>query len=116
MEAQINGNKLYYEVHGNQDGETIFFIHGAPGLGDCRGDIKAFSELGDTYQLVFIDMRGSGRSEGNRPFTHEQWTADIEELAESLSYLQLKFSAARTEVFYPSNMLFAIPNRSHMSY
>ncbi len=84
MFITINDNKLYYEIHGNPDGETIFFIHGAPGLGDCRGDIGAFSALGDTYRLVFLDMRGSGRSEGNEPFTHEQWTADIEELRKQL--------------------------------
>ncbi|WP_245630354.1 alpha/beta fold hydrolase [Amphibacillus sediminis] len=80
----VNDNELYYEIHGNPDGETIFFIHGAPGLGDCRSDIKAFSALGDDYQLVFMDMRGSGRSEGKPPFTHEQWTADIEEVRKKL--------------------------------
>ncbi|MGN8646256.1 alpha/beta fold hydrolase [Gracilibacillus sp. HCP3S3_G5_1] len=84
MEMTINGNRMYYEVHGNPEGETIFFIHGAPGLGDCRGDIKSFQALGDDYQLIFMDMRGSGRSEGNGPFTHEQWTADIEEVRQKL--------------------------------
>ncbi|TSB47716.1 alpha/beta fold hydrolase [Alkalicoccobacillus porphyridii] len=78
MDIIVNNNRLYYEEHGNRKGETIFFIHGAPGLGDCRGDIKAFSKLGDTHRLIFLDMRGSGRSEDKRPFTHEQWTADIE--------------------------------------
>ncbi|MDN7241649.1 alpha/beta hydrolase [Planococcus sp. N028] len=84
MFTTINGNKLYYEIHGNPEGETIFFIHGAPGLGDCRGDIKAFSPLGDQYRLVFMDMRGSGRSEGKPPFTHEQWTTDIEEMRKTI--------------------------------
>lgn len=84
MYIKINGNDLYYEIHGNLSGETIFFIHGAPGLGDCRSDIKAFSALGDKYRLVFLDMRGSGRSQGNPPFTHEQWTADIEELRKEI--------------------------------
>lgn len=84
MYITINDNQLYYEVHGNEEGETIFFIHGAPGLSDCRGDIKSFSALGDKYRLVFLDMRGSGRSENNPPFTHEQWTADIEELRKHL--------------------------------
>ncbi|TCJ06283.1 alpha/beta fold hydrolase [Cytobacillus praedii] len=84
MFITINDNELYYEIHGNPDGETIFFIHGAPGLSDCRGDIKAFFTLGDTYRLVFMDMRGSGRSGGNPPFTHEQWTADIEEMRKTL--------------------------------
>lgn len=84
MFITINDNELYYEVHGNPEGETIFFIHGAPGLGDCRGDIKAFSALGDQYRLVFMDMSGSGRSEGKPPFTHEQWTSDIEEMRKQL--------------------------------
>ncbi|GGE27325.1 hydrolase [Pullulanibacillus camelliae] len=84
MMIKINGNNIYYEIHGNPEGEPIFFIHGAPGLGDCRNDIKAFSALGDDYQLVFMDMRGSGRSEGKPPFTHEQWAADIEELRKRL--------------------------------
>ncbi|MYL39179.1 alpha/beta fold hydrolase [Halobacillus litoralis] len=84
MFMNVNDNELYYEVHGNPEGEVIFFIHGAPGLGDCRSDIKAFSALGDTYKLVFMDMRGSGRSEGRPPFTHEQWTADIEAVRREL--------------------------------
>jgi proline iminopeptidase len=84
MFITINDNKLYYEVHGNEDGEPIFFIHGGPGLGDCRNDSQTFSVLGDQYKLVFLDMRGSGRSEANPPFTHEQWTADIHELRNQL--------------------------------
>jgi proline iminopeptidase len=84
MEMIVNGNQIYYEVHGNPKGDTIFFIHGAPGLGDCRGDIKSFQPLGDQYQLVFMDMRGSGRSDSNRPFTHQQWISDIEEVRKKL--------------------------------
>ncbi|MFZ3590444.1 alpha/beta fold hydrolase [Bacillus sp. DJP31] len=80
MYTTINGCKLYYEIQGKEDGEPIFFIHGGPGLGDCRGDIKAFLSLGDQYKLVFLDMRGSGRSEDVPPYSHKQWTADIEGL------------------------------------
>jgi proline iminopeptidase len=81
----INENTLYFEVYGKDDGEAILFIHGGPGLGDCRADVKAFSQLGDQYKLVFLDMRGSGRSEANPPFTHEQWTADIDGLRQQLN-------------------------------
>lgn len=90
MYATINGCKLYYEVHGKEDGEPIFFIHGGPGMGDCRGDIKAFSSLGDMYKLIFLDMRGSGRSEDVPPYTHEQWTADIEGLRQFLGLGKIK--------------------------
>ncbi|GAK12168.1 alpha/beta fold hydrolase [Geomicrobium sp. JCM 19039] len=84
MKRLINGNELYIEEHGNPNGKAIFFIHGAPGLGDCRNDIKAFSDLGVDYRLIFMDMRGSGRSEGKPPFTHEQWTEDIESVRKEL--------------------------------
>lgn len=84
MYITVNGCKIYYEIHGNENGETIFFIHGGPGMGDCRSDIQAFSPLGDEYRLVFFDMRGSGRSETKPPFTHEQWVSDIDEIRKQL--------------------------------
>lgn len=85
MHTMLNGCQIYYEVHGNKDAAAIFFIHGAPGLGDCRADRKAFAPLEDTYQLVFLDMRGSGRSEEKPPYTHEQWASDIDELRKLLN-------------------------------
>lgn len=84
MYTVINDCKLYYEVHGEGNRDTIFFIHGAPGLGDCRSDLNAFSTLAEDYRLVFLDMRGSGRSEEKPPYTHEQWTADIDSLRKQL--------------------------------
>lgn len=89
MYKTINGCKLYFEVLGEGNSETIFFIHGAPGLGDCRNDIKAFSSLAADYQLVFLDMRGSGRSAEVPPYTHAQWTADIEQLKNELGIGQI---------------------------
>jgi proline-specific peptidase len=85
MYTTINGCKIYYEILGKEDGKAIFFIHGAPGLGDCRADINAFKALENQYKLVFMDMRGSGRSEDKPPYTHEQWTADIDELRKQLN-------------------------------
>ncbi|MBM7662014.1 proline iminopeptidase [Bacillus mesophilus] len=85
MFTTINDCEIYYEVHGKDDGKAIFFIHGAPGLGDCRADLHAFKSLGDQYKLVFLDMRGSGRSEDKPPYSHEQWTADIDELRKQLN-------------------------------
>jgi len=85
MYTTVHDCRIYYEVHGKADGDTIFFIHGAPGLGDCRADRKAFAPLEDSYRLVFLDMRGSGRSEEKPPYTHEQWTADIDELRRQLN-------------------------------
>lgn len=80
MYTDINECRIYYEVYGEENEDVIFFIHGAPGLGDCRSDLNAFQNLADNYKLVFLDMRGSGRSEEKPPYTHEQWTADIDAL------------------------------------
>jgi proline-specific peptidase len=90
MLVNLNGCEIYYEVHGKEDGEAIFFVHGGPGMSDCRGDVATFSSLGDEYKLVFMDMRGSGRSEEVPPYTHEQWTSDIEELRKYLGLGKVK--------------------------
>src|SRR5690625_7089034 len=85
MKEIINGCSLYYEKHGSAGApDTIFFIHGGPGLGDCRGDAATFKNLEDQYQLVFMDMRGSGRSGDVPPYTHEQWIDDIDALRKKL--------------------------------
>lgn len=112
MYKTINGCQIYYEVHGKEDGKAIFFIHGGPGMGDCRGDIAAFSPLGDEYKLVFLDMRGSGRSEDKPPYTHEQWTADIDELRKQLGLEKIKmlggsyggFLTLEYALRYPENL------------
>ncbi|MGG3470549.1 alpha/beta hydrolase [Neobacillus pocheonensis] len=116
MLTTINGCEIYYEVHGKEDGEAIFFIHGGPGMGDCRGDISAFSSLADEYKLVFLDMRGSGRSEDKPPYTHEQWTADIDELRKQLGLDKIKmlggsyggFLTLEYAIRYPENLTHVI--------
>ncbi|MCQ6530424.1 alpha/beta fold hydrolase [Bacillus mycoides] len=112
MYTIINGCQVYYEVHGKEDGEAIFFVHGGPGMSDCRGDIAAFASLGNEYKLVFMDMRGSGRSEGKPPFTHEQWTEDIDELRKQLGLSKIKmlggsyggFLTLEYAIRYPKNL------------
>lgn len=85
MNVLLNGCDIYYEIHGNSEAkDTILFIHGGPGLGDCRGDVVTFQGLSRDYQLVFLDMRGSGRSADIPPYTHEQWADDIESLRKHL--------------------------------
>jgi pimeloyl-ACP methyl ester carboxylesterase len=69
--------------------EKPSFFHGGPGMSDCRGDIAAFSSLGDEYKLVFMDMRGSGRSEVKPPYTHEPWTADNDGLRQQLGLAKI---------------------------
>ncbi|MEV8639173.1 alpha/beta hydrolase [Streptosporangium sp. NPDC051023] len=79
MLVEINGNRLSIEVYGDRPGApTIIAHHGAPGLGSLAEPRASFGRLADAYRVVVFDARGSGASEGNEPFTHEQWVADVE--------------------------------------
>lgn len=76
----MNGARLYYETHGDENAPTVVILHGGPGLGDCRDQVRDYGTLQDEYRLLFFDARGSGRSEDKPPYTHDQWVADVDEL------------------------------------
>lgn len=80
MFVEINDNQLNVEVMGPEDGPVVIVHHGAPGLGSMAEPRASFGPLADTYRVLVFDARGSGRSEGNGPLTHEQWAADVEGL------------------------------------
>jgi proline iminopeptidase len=78
----INGNELAVEVLGPEGAPVIITHHGAPGLGSRAEPRASFGRLADEYRVVVFDARGSGASEGNGEFSHEQWAADIDGLRE----------------------------------
>jgi proline iminopeptidase len=78
----INGNELAVEVLGPEGAPVIITHHGAPGLGSRAEPRASFGRLADEYRVVVFDARGSGTSEGNGEFSHEQWAADIDGLRE----------------------------------
>ena len=80
MEATVNGARLYVETHGAEDAPALVILHGGPGVGDCRDQVRDYGALQDEYRLLFYDARGSGRSEDRPPYTHDQWVADVDEL------------------------------------
>ena len=80
MLVEINGNRLNVEIMGADDAPLLIAHHGAPGLGSLAEPRASFGQLSDTYRVLVFDARGSGQSEGNGPFTHEQWAADVEGL------------------------------------
>lgn len=80
--VEINGNRLAVEVLGPEDAPVIITHHGAPGLGSRAEPRASFGRLADEYRVVVFDARGSGESEGNGEFSHEQWAADIDALRE----------------------------------
>jgi proline iminopeptidase len=82
QQVEINGNRLAVEVLGPADAPVLIAHHGAPGLGSRAEPRASFGRLADTYRVIVFDARGSGQSEGNGAFSHEQWAEDIDGLRE----------------------------------
>jgi proline-specific peptidase len=80
MDLTVNGARLYYETMGPEGAPALVLLHGAPGLSDCRDQVRDYSSLADEFRLLFFDIRGCGRSEERPPYTHDQWVADVDEL------------------------------------
>ncbi|MEV4536012.1 alpha/beta hydrolase [Asanoa sp. NPDC049518] len=80
MRLRINDNELEVEVFGADDAPVLIAHHGAPGLGSRAEPRATFAPFADTFRVIVFDARGSGVSEGNAPFTHEQWVADVDGL------------------------------------
>jgi pimeloyl-ACP methyl ester carboxylesterase len=87
MFVEVNGAKLYFDVEGAglvPDGSrmvekpTLLLLHGGPGF-DHTSYKPAFSALADLAQIVYVDHRGNGRSDGEDPATWNlaQWGDDV---------------------------------------
>ncbi len=94
MYAKLGSTRLFFDVDGPQwvpDGDrmrrrpVLFLLHGGPG-GDHGSFKKIVGQLRDVAQLVYIDHRGSGRSD---PVDIQECTLDnniddVERLREHL--------------------------------
>lgn len=59
--VDIGSNSLYYKSIGS--GEPILVLHGGPGL-DHQHLLPYIEKLGNKYNVILYDQRGSGRSKG----------------------------------------------------
>ena len=95
MYVRVNGVRLFFDVEGAKlvpDGAqmrekpTLILLHGAPGLTDHSSFKPDFSPLADVAQLVYLDVRGAGRSEAGPPerWSLEQWADDLVAFCEAL--------------------------------
>ena len=76
MHVSVNGVRLFFDVEGAKfvpDGPVmrekpvLLMLHGGPGF-DHSIYRPAYSALADIAQIVYLDDRGNGRSEGaSRP-------------------------------------------------
>lgn len=53
-------HKIYYEVCGNTNGESILFVHGGPGVGFSENDKRFFDFK--KQKVIFFDQRGASKS------------------------------------------------------
>ena len=56
--VENNGNTIHYFISGNNDGETIVFLH--PAFGDHRCFDKQIDYFSSNYQIITLDMLGHG--------------------------------------------------------
>jgi proline iminopeptidase len=94
MRLKVNDTQLFFDVEGSglePDGDTLtqkptlVVLHGGPGFDHTY--FKPFlSPLADIFQIVYVDLRGQGRS-GRPPIetcTLEQMADDVADLCASL--------------------------------
>src|SRR5438876_10687048 len=80
-----HGHKLYADESGNAAGKPVIVLHGGPGAGSSPKQRRFFDP--DTYRIVLMDQRGSGRSTPKASVEHNStWelVRDIETLRERL--------------------------------
>lgn len=87
VRVTVNGVRLYFDVEGcglaAWDREmvtrpTLVLLHGGPGA-DHSLFKPEFSVMADAAQVVYLDLRGSGRSDHGDPgmWTWDQWGDDV---------------------------------------
>jgi proline-specific peptidase len=84
VEITVNDVELHYELSGPAESGVLVALHGGPGIGDGRELAAGLAPLTDALRLLVFDARGSGRSGEIPPYTHAQWTADIDALTTAL--------------------------------
>ena len=87
--AEVNGLKMYYEIHGQ--GGPLVLLHGAFGTAD--GWETVLPTLAQSHQVIAIELQGHGHTgDVDRPLSFEQMADDTAAL---LRHLQI----AEADVF-----------------
>ena len=83
--ADVNGIKLYYEIHGT--GRPLVLLHGGLGAGSMFGDNLV--ALAKNHRVILPDLQGHGRTADiDRPMTLEAMADDIAALLAHLKIPQ----------------------------
>ena len=81
-EQIVNGVRLWYRVAGRRQGTPVVFLHGGPGQGSQTFARFAGPHLERRQRMVYLDQRGSGRSEKHwaKQYSLELMVDDLEQL------------------------------------
>lgn len=92
-QAVENGVKLWYKVAGQAaPGQApVLFLHGGPGYNSYSFERTVGNQLETQIQMIYLDERGSGRSErpAGADYSMSTLVADVEALRKSLGIPQL---------------------------
>ena len=81
--VEVNGLRLYYEVHGA--GEPMVLLHGGLGAIEMFGEVLPL--LAQGRQVVAVDLQAHGRTaDVDRPLSYETMADDIGALIEHLGF------------------------------
>lgn len=80
--AELDGARLYYEQHGNPDGDHVVFHHGAGG--NALSWWRQLPVFGERYRCTVYDARGWGRSLGLSEHDRGAFGRDLAGLLEHL--------------------------------
>jgi len=79
--ADVNGIRLYYEIHGT--GRPLILLHGGLGTGEMFGPV--LPQLTARHQVVAVDLQGHGRTADiDRPIDVRLMAGDIAALIDHL--------------------------------
>jgi pimeloyl-ACP methyl ester carboxylesterase len=80
--AQVNGLKMYYEVHGT--GKPLLLLHGA--FGTPEGWATVLPTLAKSHQVIVVEQQGHGRTgDIDRPLSFGQMAEDTGALLQQLN-------------------------------
>ena len=84
--AQVNGLKMYYEIHGT--GEPLVLLHGA--FGTAEGWTQVLPTLAKSHRVILVELQGHGRTgDIDRPLSFGQMAEDVAALLKQLKIQQI---------------------------
>jgi proline iminopeptidase len=91
--ARLNGVQLWYKTAGTpHTGQApLLYLHGGPGYNSYSFEHTIGARLERRVQLIYLDERGSGRSErpADKDYSMDTLVADVEALRAALNVPQL---------------------------